>query len=219
MASRASFLILFLIAAAVGVIVGAWALPLTGYAKTASHGSDAVAGVCMYSNEDVLNQSKLGKNANQRLEELIQGVQAQIEKDSKPLAQRVQAFNKKAGSLNDADRKKEQQALQQDQQKLRREAQTLNARLHYTSNVITHQINEKIEPLLGNVYKSHNCGVLFERDAVIKGNQGNDLTPDVVAALNKESTTIDFDLLQLPKQSSDKNKQQDKKQEQKAAGK
>lgn len=211
MGSRVFSLVLFVIAAAVGVIVGAWALPLTGYAKTTTDHDSAVAGVCMYSNDSVLTQSKLGQNATKRLQALTHEVQAQIQKDSEPLAKRVQAFQKKADDLSDKDRQKQQKQLQQSQQALQQEVRILKARLNYTNQAVTQSINKKIEPLVEEAYAAHDCGVLFNRGAILKGNQGNDLTPDVIGALDKQSSTINFNLLELPKQTQQKQSSQKQK--------
>lgn len=43
---------------------------------------------------------------------------------------------------------------------------------------------------------------MLRRDAVLRGDPGNDLTPDVIEALNRQLTTITFDLLALPRQSA-----------------
>jgi hypothetical protein len=48
------------------------------------------------------------------------------------------------------------------------------------------------------VYASKNCGVLFDRNAVLDGNMTNDISSSVVQGLDAKVTTISFNMEPVP---------------------
>ena len=62
------------------------------------------------------------------------------------------------------------------------------------------QIATHAQPVIATVYGQHKCGLLIDRNSVLGGNMANDLTPDVVKALDASISTITFNRETLPAQ-------------------
>jgi len=186
-----------LLAASLVALAGVSVIPVSP-AHAADLGGNAVPGVCMLSREAVFAQSKVGEAASQRLGQLAQQARTQLDNQRKPLDTDLQSFQQKAASLSDADRKQQGEALQQRVQALRNQAGELDQRIQLTRAKAMQRIGQDAEPVVASVYKSHNCGLLLDRDSVLGGNMTNDLTPGVVQGLDRKITTISFDLEPLP---------------------
>jgi len=55
--------------------------------------------------------------------------------------------------------------------------------------------------MIAQVYGQKKCGLLLDRGAALGGNFANDLTPDVVRALDARIQTITFERERLPQPS------------------
>ncbi|MDA3914400.1 OmpH family outer membrane protein [Oleiagrimonas sp.] len=184
------------------VLASLMALPvLPAHAQDSQLGGKPIAGLCMLSRDQVLAQSKVGMATDKRMQQLAEQARSDIQKDREPLDKQIQQFQEQASSLKPADREARQKNLQGRMQALQNKAQVLDKRLRITRAKAMNEIGQKIQPLLDGIYKSHNCGLLLDRDSVLGGNMANDLTTDVIAALDKKVTSISFSLAPMPKQS------------------
>ncbi|MEW9625778.1 OmpH family outer membrane protein [Rhodanobacter geophilus] len=161
-------------------------------------GGNPVPGVCMLSREAVFAQSKVGQSASDRLKQLAQQQQLQLESQRKPLDAEVQAFQQKEASLTEAQRQQQGKALQQRMQGFQEQVNQLDQRIQLTRGKVMQQIGEQAQPIVNSSYNSHHCGLLLNRDAVLGGNTANDLTGDVVRGLDGKITSLSFTLEPLP---------------------
>ncbi|MDO1528380.1 OmpH family outer membrane protein [Fulvimonas sp. R45] len=161
-------------------------------------GGNPVPGVCMLSREAVFAQSKVGQAASARLKQLAQQQQSALDGQRKPLDADIQAFQQKAQSLTEAQRKQQGQALQQRMQAFQGQVNQLDGRIQLTRGKVMQQIGQQAEPIVATAYNSHHCGLLLNRDAVLGGNTTNDLTSDVVQGLDRKITSLSFNLEPLP---------------------
>lgn len=161
-------------------------------------GGNPVPGVCMLSREAVFAQSKVGQAASARLKQLAQQQQSALDGQRKPLDADIQAFQQKAQSLTEAQRKQQGQALQQRMQAFQGQVNQLDERIQLTRGKVMQQIGQQAEPIVATAYNSHHCGLLLNRDAVLGGNTTNDLTSDVVQGLDRKITSLSFNLEPLP---------------------
>lgn len=190
-------------AAAIGVVAGAWLLPLVGQAKM-SHGENLAPEICMLSRDDVLTRSKVGKAATSRMQRITQQARNQIEDERNAIVKRFDEFTEKSESPTKQALDNRKKRLNQELQGLRQKAERIDARIRYTRTVVTQRINDVIAPLVSDSYKDRACSVLIRRESVLKGNETNDLTSDVTVALDDTVTKTNFDLLALPERASDK---------------
>jgi Skp family chaperone for outer membrane proteins len=161
-------------------------------------GGNPVPGVCMLSREAVFAQSKVGQAASERLKQLATQQQTLLEGQRKPLDTDIQAFQQKAGSLTEAQRQQQGQALQQRMQSYQAQVNQLGERIQLTRAKVVQQIGEQAQPVIASSYASHHCGLLLNRDAVLGGNTSNDLTADVVRGLDGRISTLSFNLEPAP---------------------
>lgn len=164
-------------------------------------GGKPIPGLCMISREAVFAQSKVGQAASERLKQLAEQAQNQLGNERGPLQSDIQKFQQDAPKLAEAQRKQQGEALQKRMQDFQQKAGELNERIQLTRSKIMQRIGQQAEPIVASTYKSHACGLLLNRDAVLGGNVSNDLTPDVVKGLDAKITSLSFSLEQLPAQS------------------
>ncbi|RAP58140.1 OmpH family outer membrane protein [Oleiagrimonas sp. MCCC 1A03011] len=180
-------------------LAGLFALPaLPAHAQSSLGGK--VAGVCMLSRDQVLAQSKVGQAASARMQQLAQQAGETVKKLREPLQKDIQQFQQQAQSMQPQQRAEKQKQLQQRMATVQQEAQQYDQRLRITRGKAMNRIGNEIGPLLSGIYKRRGCGILVDRDSVLGGNEANDLTNDVVKALDAKMSTISFSLAPLPKQ-------------------
>jgi Skp family chaperone for outer membrane proteins len=157
-----------------------------------------VPGVCLLSREAIVAHAKVGVAASARITQLAQQAQAEVDAQRKPVDADVQKLRAQAASLKPDDRMKQEQALGVRMQQVQQLNTQRSRELEVTRQKATERIAEMAQPVIANVYKSKGCGLLLDRNAVLGGNMGNDLTPAVVQGLDASVTTISFDRESLP---------------------
>jgi Skp family chaperone for outer membrane proteins len=188
--------------AALIVAAGRSAAPVSFAQAADPLGGNAVPGVCMLSREAVFAQAKVGQAASQRLSQLATQARSQLDAQGKPLQAEVQSFQQKAASLSETQRSQQGEALQMRSQAFQEQADELNQRIQLTRAKVMQTIGQDAQPIAADAYKSHHCGLLLNRDAVMGGNMANDLTGDVIQGLDRKVSTIDFNLEPLPSKTS-----------------
>lgn len=86
----------------------------------------------MLSREVVFAQSKVEQSASDRLKMLAAQQQSLLDEQRKPLAAGVQAFQQKAATLSEAQRKEQGQALQARMQGFQAQVNQLDERIQLT---------------------------------------------------------------------------------------
>ncbi|MDH7637680.1 OmpH family outer membrane protein [Sphingomonas oryzagri] len=155
-------------------------------------GGTPVAGLCMLSRPAVFANSKVGIAAGERLKELTQQADAELAPDRKALEAERQALADQAGKLSPSDRQARVQAVEQHARALQAKAEQRNRELEATKVKVIEQIGASMQPIVAQIYKARGCGLLLDRGSVIGGNMANDLTPQVVQALDTKISAISF---------------------------
>jgi len=94
-----------------------------------------------------------------------------------------------------------QEALAQRWQALQQSAAHSSREIDATRTSVMSRIATEAQPVIAEVYQQKNCGLLFDRNSALGGNFANDLTADVVTALDARIQTITFERERLPQQS------------------
>jgi Skp family chaperone for outer membrane proteins len=153
-----------------------------------------VAGVCLLSQEALIARSKTGQAATARLRDLAQQAQTSLNAEKARLEARGKALEARRATLTPLQIQAQGQALNQAAQALQAKAAERSQQIDATKNRAYGLVLEQAKPMIAQAYAAHNCGLLFGREAVLTGNMGNDLTPEVLAALDAKGTPVTFDL-------------------------
>lgn len=184
--------------AALIAVAGLSAVPVSSARAADDLGGSPVPGVCLLSREAVFAQSKVGEAAGTRLGQLAEQARSQLAIQRKPIDADMQSFEQKAPSLSEEQRKTQGAALQQRVQAFQAQAGQLSQRVQLTRGKAMQTIGAQARPIVAELYKSHHCGLLLNRDSVLSGNMANDLTDGVVQGLDRKITTISFNLEPVP---------------------
>lgn len=156
-------------------------------------GGPPIKGVCLLSEEAVLQQAKAAVAANQRLEQLKAQAQAEVNAARGPLDADLKALQADAAKTPPAEVEKRRQALQARYQTVQDLADQRTREIEATRAKVLARLSSEMQPVLAAAYKAHGCGLLFNRNAVLGGNLEGDLTPEVVKGLDARVTSIPFD--------------------------
>ncbi len=162
-------------------------------AVTQPLGGPTIAGVCLLSQEAVVANAKVGKAATTRLQEISDVAQSEISAGRAQLDFDAKAIQSQQASLKPEEYQQKQQALGIRLQALEQKAQLRNREIEATRQKALARIATSAQPVIAEVYKSKNCGLLFNRNTALGGNFANDLTADVVKGLDVKVTAITFE--------------------------
>lgn len=160
-------------------------------------GGPVVAGVCLLSREAVFANAAVGRTASARLQELTRAAQAEIDAQRTSIETEAQALDS-AG--DDANTRQRREQLAARWQALQAQAAHNGREIEATRAGALERISNEAQPVIAEVYRQKNCGLLFDRNSALGGNFANDLTADVVRGLDARIQTIDFERERLSAQ-------------------
>jgi Skp family chaperone for outer membrane proteins len=172
-----------------------------GAVANAPLGGPVVKGVCLLSEEAVLANAKVAQSVNARLNQLKAQAQAEVDAGRGPVdadLKTLQADAARTPAPPAADIQKRREAIQARYQTLQDLADQRNREIEATRTKVLNRISADMQPVLAAVYRAHDCGLLFNRNAVLAGNMGGDLTGEVIRGLDAKVATMTFDREVLP---------------------
>lgn len=161
-------------------------------------GGPVVAGVCLLSREAVFANAKIGVAATARLQQLATEAQAEVDAERRPIEADLTAFRTEAPRLTAEQRQTREQALAARLAPVQAKAQQRSREIDATRAKALEQISTEAQPVIAQVYRQRNCGLLLDRNSALGGNFTNDLTPAVVEALDARISAITFNRENLP---------------------
>jgi len=163
-----------------------------------SLGGPLIKGVCLLSEDIVLRDAKVSLAATQRLQQLKDQAQAELNAARAPVDADFKTLQADAPKGPAAEIEKRRVAIQARYQVLQDMTDQRNREIEATRLKALARISVELQPVVAAVYKTRGCGLLLNRGAVLGGNLGGDLTDDVVKGLDARITTITFDRENLP---------------------
>jgi Skp family chaperone for outer membrane proteins len=148
----------------------------------------------LLSQQVLIGRSKVGAAANARLRSLAEQVEAGLEADKAALERRANALNAERATLTPAQFQAKGQALNQRGQAIQAEAAERTRQLEATRQKAFGFVLQEAQPYIAQAFAAHGCGLLVSREAVLGGNMTNDLTPEVLVALDAGGAPVSFDL-------------------------
>ena len=168
-------------------------------AANATLGGPLIKGVCFLSRQAVVANAKVGVAVTERINQLKAQAQAEVDASRGPIdadARALQADAAKGAAAADIERRRA--AIQARYQTLQGLVDQRNREVQATEAKALGRVAAEMQPMLVAAYKAHGCGLLFDRNAVIDGNMGEDLTGELVKSLDAKVTTMTFDREVLP---------------------
>jgi Skp family chaperone for outer membrane proteins len=164
-------------------------------APAPAFGGPVVPGVCLLSREAVFANAAVGKAVSARIGELARAAQAEVDQQRTPIETEARAL---AAQGADAKTQARRDALATRWQGLQRRAAHDSREIEATRAKALARVADEAQPVIAKVYAERQCGLLFDRNSVLGGNFSNDLTADVVKALDAKITTFGFEREKLP---------------------
>lgn len=158
-------------------------------------GGPVIPGVCLLSREAVFANAAAGKAASARLQDLAAVAQTEIETERQPLEAELRALESQP---DNAARRQRAETLAGQWQTLQQKAAHASQEVEATRAKAMERIANEAQPAIAQVYAAKACGLLLDRNSALGGNFANDLTADVVRALDGRLSTITFDRERLP---------------------
>lgn len=158
-------------------------------------GGPVIPGVCLLSREAVFANAAAGKAASARLQDLAAVAQTEIETERQPLEAELRALESQP---DNAARRQRAETLAGQWQALQQKAAHASQEVEATRAKAMERIANEAQPAIAQVYAAKACGLLLDRNSALGGNFANDLTADVVRALDGRLSTITFDRERLP---------------------
>lgn len=156
-------------------------------------------GVCLLSREAVFANAAVGRAASARLQELTRAAQAEIDQQRTPLETEARSLE---GRPDNAETRQRREQFAQRWQALQSQAAHNGREIEATRAKALERISNEAQPVIAEVYRQKNCGLLFDRNAALGGNFANDLTAEVVRGLDARIQTITFERERLPQQAA-----------------
>ena len=182
---------------AVGLIASSFAqaageVAAAAPAATPAMSGPLIAGVCLLSQQTLVSRSKIGLAAATRLQELTHASQVEFDGEKRSIEARAKALGAKRPTTPAMQQQMQAQgqALNQRFQALQGEAQVRSRQLDTTRVKVGERIVDAAQPYIAPAFAAHNCGLLLAREAALGGNMGNDLTGEVIAAMDAKAAPL-----------------------------
>ena len=161
-------------------------------------GGPVVPGVCLLSREAILANSKVAVYATERIRQLTAEAQAEVDAERKPVDSEIAALRGQAAKMTPDQIRAQERALGARLAPIQAKADLRRREIEKTRADAIATISGQIQPLVAAAYAQKGCGLLFDRNSLLGGNFGNDLTGAVVAALDARLTSIPIQRATLP---------------------
>lgn len=179
------------------VLVGVCALqaagPIAAQAPASpapSLGGPLIPGLCLLSREAVLANTKVGVYASARIRQLTEEAQAEVNADRKPIETDLAALRAQSAKLTADQRAAQEKALAARFAPVQTKAEQRTREIERTRTKALDTIGQQVQPVIAAVYTQKGCGLLIDRNTVLGGNMGNDLTAAVVTGVDSRLTSL-----------------------------
>ena len=161
-------------------------------------GGPIVPGVCLISRDAVLTSSKVAVYASERIRQITAEAQAEVDAMRKPVDAQVAALRAQAPKMTPQQIRAQEQALSAKLAPVQALAEQRRREVEKTRIDALATISAQVQPLVAAAYGQKGCGLLFDRNSLLGGNFGNDITAAVVTALDGKITSFAIQRATLP---------------------
>ena len=184
--------ILALASAAAVMLAPASAVMAQGSAAPLAQGP-AIPGVCVISVNQAISSSAVGRYATQRMQQIVAQVKAELAPENTAISTEGRALQAARGTIDQATFQSRATALQQRIQAFQQKADLRQREVQATEQKSLNRIAQELDPIARQLYQSHRCSILLDRNAVMMANPTMDITTEAVTALNGRIQQFAFD--------------------------
>lgn len=174
------------------------AAPAPAPAQPQTKPGPVIAGVCVYSNEAVMANAAVSKAAAQRLQQINQQAEAELEPDAQTLEKERAGLAAQQKTLTKDKFDPLAQAFMGKVKAFQDKAFIVNQELGRTEQDANVKVAQLVAPALSATYEGKNCGMLVDRKAVLFANPAMDITADVIKKLDDSKVAVDIKRVVLP---------------------
>jgi Skp family chaperone for outer membrane proteins len=159
---------------------------------TITHGPP-LTGVCIFSVENALGGSTVGRYVGSRMQQIVAQVNAELNGEKASLDTDAKSLDARRTTMDQGAFEQQAAGLQVRANALQRKAQLRDREVQATEQKAENRVYVEMEPLIRQVYQQRSCSLLLQRAGVVIANPAMDITPQVVTALNARITQFAFD--------------------------
>jgi outer membrane protein len=174
------------------------ASPLQAAATAAEASAPVIPGICVYSQDQTVGASIVGRAVAQRLQQLDQQSNAELNDLATKLQADEKALTAQRATMGDAAFQQAAQPMAQREQQLQQLAQIRGREMQLTQQQAVQQVVQNLDPLLVDSFTAHKCSILIERAGVVLSAKPMDITTDAVARLDAKIQTLTFERAKIP---------------------
>jgi Skp family chaperone for outer membrane proteins len=152
-----------------------------------------IPGVCLLSVNQAISQSTVGGYIRTRLEQIVTQVRAELSPEETAINAEAKSLDGAKATLDQATLQTRGQALQARYAAFQRKADLRQREMKATEDKAVNRVTQEIFPIAQQLYQSHRCSVLVDKNSTMLANPDMDLTPAVVTALNSKIQQFPFD--------------------------
>ena len=157
-----------------------------------------INGLCVFSDQEVLANSTVGKAVVARLQQIGQQANAELGAEQTALQNDAKSLDTQRTTLDQSTLERRAADLQVRDSALQRKAQQRQRELQLTEQQAVGRVYNEMDPIVREAYQRKGCSLLVNRQAlVLPSNPAMDITGQVVTALNAKIQTLQFDRARL----------------------
>lgn len=152
-----------------------------------------IPGLCVFSYDQTLADSSVGKALAARLQQLGSQAEAELAPQRTTLQSDANALQGQRTTLPADQFQQRAEAMNQRIQQYAALEQLRGQELDQTRTVQLQRIVQVINPIVVSVYGARRCAIVVDSQQVLASNPAMEITADVVTQLNTRMATITFD--------------------------
>ncbi len=167
--------------------------PAAAAAPTPVTHGPPITGVCLFSFQDAIGVSLVGKYIDQRMQQIVGQTNAELTGDKASLDNDAKALEARRATLDPTSFEQQAVGIRGRADALQRKAQLRDREVQATEQKAVARVSQEMEPYIRQAYQAKACSILLQRNAVIIGNPAMDITQAVVTGVNGKFTQFAFD--------------------------
>ncbi len=153
----------------------------------------AIPGVCVVWREQAIEKSKVGEYAKERLKQIATQVNAELTPEGTAIQTDAKAFEATRATLDQATQQSKAQALQARYDAFRQKQDLRQRELRATQDKALNRIAQELVPIVAELYQSHRCSILVDKNAVLIENPDMNITQAAITGLDAKIQQFPFE--------------------------